>query len=204
MDSYLSPAAKKMKEDITTFMVKVNPTLYEFHEKSAFPHHLIPEIAQLGVVGADYSKEFGGKDFTIFEMGSLMYEFARRDASVATFFLLHHSLGNYTLLKLAQPALRDKIFAETLNVSKVLAWALTEPETGSDASSIQSTAKKVDGGYLLNGCKRWIGNATFSDFILVWARNLAENGAIQCFLLRKGSKGLKTSKIEHKVALRAV
>jgi len=89
-------------------------------------------------------------------------------------------------------------------LTKVLAWALTEPETGSDASSIQSTAKKVPGGYLLNGRKRWIGNATFSDYILVWARNLAEESKVQCFLLRKGTKGLKTSKIEHKVALRAV
>lgn len=56
----------------------------------------------------------------------------------------------------------------------------------------------------MNGKKRWIGNATFSDYILVWARNLAEDGKIQCFLLRKGTKGLKTAKIENKIALRAV
>ena len=159
-------------------MTKVNPTLYDFHEKSSFPFHLIPEIASLGVIGADYPKEIGGKNFTIMEMGSIMYEFARRDASIATFFLLHHSLGNYTVYKLAQPSLRDKIFKESLPLSKVLAWALTEPDTGSDASSIQTTATKTQGGYLLSGRKRWIGNATFADYILVWARNLNENGAV--------------------------
>ena len=59
-----------------------------------------------------------------------------------------------------------------------MAWALTEPENGSDASSIQTTATKVEGGYLLSGKKRWIGNATFSDYICVWARNSSEGGKI--------------------------
>jgi len=101
MDSHLSEEAKQIKEEVSKFMVRINPTLYEFHEKMTFPHHLIPQIAQLGIVGADYPKEMGGKGFCIFEMGSIMYEFARRDASIATFFLLHHSLGNYTVFKLA-------------------------------------------------------------------------------------------------------
>ena len=178
MDENLSSEAKVIKKKISDFMIQVNPILYEYHETTTFPHHLIPEIAKLGVVGADYPKALGGKGFNIFEMGSLMYEFARRDASIATFFLLHHSLGNYTVFKLAQPSLQAKIFKDSLPLNKVLAWALTEPENGSDASSIQSTAKKVQGGYLLNGRKRWIGNATFSDYILIWARNIAENGAI--------------------------
>ena len=63
-------------------------------------------------------------------------------------------------------------------LNKVIAWALTEPEIGSDASSITTSAKKVPGGYLICGRKRWIGNATFADFILVWARNEAEGGKI--------------------------
>jgi len=83
-----------------------------------------------------------------------------------------------------------------------MAWALTEPETGSDASSIRTTAKKVEGGYLLNGRKRWIGNGTFADYIACWARNESDNGRIQCFLLRKGNPGLTTGKIEKKMSLR--
>lgn len=75
-------------------------------------------------------------------------------------------------------------------LKKVMAWALTEPDNGSDASSIQTTAKKVDGGYSITGRKRWIGNATFADYILVWARNEAAGGKVQCFLVRKGSEGL--------------
>ena len=67
---------------------------------------------------------------------------------------------------------------ECVPLNKVLAWALTEPENGSDASSIETFAVKTEGGYLLSGQKRWIGNATFSDYICVWARNQDEGGKI--------------------------
>ena len=60
---------------------------------------------------------------------------------------------------------------ECIALVKVIAWALTEPDNGSDASGLKTYAKKVEGGYLLSGQKRWIGNATFSDYICVWARN---------------------------------
>ena len=89
-------------------------------------------------------------------------------------------------------------------LKKVMAWALTEPSNGSDASSIETTATKTEGGYLLSGQKRWIGNATFSDYICFWARNLNEGGKIQCFLVSKGQQGLLTKKIDRKLALRAV
>ena len=97
-----------------------------------------------------------------------------------------------------------RVMADCIPLKKVLAWALTEPENGSDASGLQTTAVKTEGGYLLSGRKRWIGNATFSDYICVWARNQAEGGKIQCFLVQKGQKGLTTKKIERKLALRAV
>ena len=152
--------------------------MYDYTEASSFPHHLIPEIAKLGVVGADCSKEVGGKGLSCPDVGSMFFELAKKDASLATFVLLHHSLGQYTVYKLAQPELREKIFKDTMPLKKVMAWALTEPDTGSDASSIKATAKKTEGGYLLNGRKRWIGNATFADYIACWARNEADGGKV--------------------------
>lgn len=96
------------------------------------------------------------------------------------------------------------MFEECIPLKKVLAWGLTEPENGSDASGLTTTAVKVPGGYKLNGQKRWVGNATFSDYICIWARNKEENGKIQCFLTRQNQPGLVTKKIERKMALRAV
>ena len=81
---------------------------------------------------------------------------------------------------------------------------MTEPDFGSDATSLRTTAKKVEGGYVINGEKRWIGNATFADYIIIWARNESEGGKIQGFLVEKGSKGLTTKKIENKYSLRIV
>lgn len=146
----------------------------------------------------------GGKGLSTVDACACMYELARKDASIATFYLLHHSLGLYTVQKLASDELRSRIMKDCIPLQKVMAWALTEPANGSDASSIETTATKVQGGYELTGKKRWIGNATFSDYICVWARNLDEGGKIQCFMVSKGQKGLKTKKIERKLALRAV
>ena len=89
-------------------------------------------------------------------------------------------------------------------MDKFICFGLTEPNYGSDATSLETYAKKVDGGYLVTGQKRWIGNATFADYIIVWARNQNENNNIQAFVVAKGSKGLKTSKIENKYSLRIV
>lgn len=131
-------------------------------------------MAALKIVGIDTPKEMGGQGLSTADACASIYELARKDASVATFYLLHHSLGLYTIQKLAQPELRQRVMPECIALDKVLAWALTEPDNGSDASGLQTYAKKVDGGYLLTGQKRWIGNATFSDYICVWARNQAE------------------------------
>lgn len=159
-------------------MDEINPTLYENVEKSDFPHHLTERIAALGISGLDTPKSMGGAGLSTVDACACMYELARRDASIATFYLLHHSLGNYTVQKLAGDELRQRVFKETLPLEKVLAWALTEPENGSDASGLTTYAEKVQGGYLLSGRKRWIGNATFSDYICVWARNKNEGNKI--------------------------
>ena len=204
MDEYMGAEAKVIRDKCKAFAEYNNPLMYDYTESSNFPHHLIPEFAKLGLVGADMPKELGGKAMSCPEVGSFFWELAKKDASLATFPLLHHSLGQYTVFKLAQPALRDKILKDTMSMKKILAWALTEPETGSDASNIMTTAKKVPGGYVLNGRKRWIGNATFADYITCWARNEDDGNRIQCFLVRKGNPGLMTGKIERKMSLRAV
>ena len=83
-----------------------------------------------------------------------------------------------------------------MTCKKILCWALTEPENGSDATGLTTRATKVEGGYLINGQKRWIGNGTIADYICCWARNEAIKGhPIQCFLIKGGSKGVTASKI---------
>lgn len=141
---------------------------------------------------------------TQLEIGAMCYELARVDASVGTFVLVHNSLGLTVVDLLGSQEQRARWLPDGIALNKVWCFGLTEPDFGSDATGLKTTAKKVDGGYVINGVKRWIGNATFADYIIVWARNEDEGGKIQAFVVEKGSKGLSTRKIENKYALRMV
>ena len=90
---------------------------------------------------------------------------------------------------------RSKLLPDLVKLEKCISFGLTEPTNGSDASMLQTTAKVVKGGYLISGRKRWIGNATFADYITIWARNEAEGNKVQGFVVTKGSKGLVTKKM---------
>ena len=88
-----------------------------------------------------------------------------------------------------------------MKFEKIFCFGLTEPLNGSDATGLQTTATKTEGGWLLNGTKRWIGNATMGD-VVVWARNTSDGNRIQAFVVEKGSAGFHPTKIEGKMALR--
>lgn len=137
------------------------------------------------------------------ETGIIIFEMAKYDASVATFFLVHHCIGTNCVDYLGNEEQRSRILPEACNLDKFMSFGLTEPLNGSDASGLQTTAKKVEGGYHLTGEKRWIGNATFADYICTWAKNVDDGNRIQCFVVTKGSKGLTTKKIENKYSVRS-
>lgn len=103
---------------------------------------------------------------------------AKRDASIATFVLVHNAIGTNVISCLGDEEQRARLLKESLNMDQVCCFGLTEPLNGSDASSIKTTATKVQGGYLINGEKRWIGNATFAGQICVWARNPDEGNNV--------------------------
>jgi len=93
------------------------------------------------------------------------------------------------------------LLTPALKFDKILCFGLTEPENGSDASGLKTTATKVEGGWRINGRKRWIGNSTFGD-VIVWARNPSDGNRVQAFVVEKGSEGFIPSKMEGKWALR--
>ncbi len=141
---------------------------------------------------------------TNLEVGSIGYQLARYDASISTFVLVHNSIGSSVVDALGDEEPKVRILGDCINMNKFICFGLTEPLYGSDATSMVTTAKKVEGGFVINGSKRWIGNGTFADYIIIWAKNLDDDKRIQAFVVTKGSKGLKTSKIENKYALRMV
>ena len=138
------------------------------------------------------------------EAGAICYELARIDASMMTFLTVHNSIGMAVVDYLGSEEQRQRILPDGIALKKILCFGLTEADYGSDATGLQTTAKKVEGGYVINGEKRWIGNATFADYIIIWAKNVDDKNKIQGFLVEKGSKGLSTKNIENKYALRMV
>jgi len=118
--------------------------------------------------------------------------------------MVHCGLGMSPINQCGSQEQREKILPECIKLNKICSFGLSEPDYGSDATSLKTEARNVEGGFVLNGRKRWIGNATFADYIIIWARNPQENNNIQGFLVTKGSPGLKTTAIKNKYALRMV
>ena len=137
-------------------------------------------------------------------MGAICYEISKIDASIGTFLTVHNSIGMGVVDLLGSEEQRARILPDAIALKKIMSFGLTEPDYGSDATGLKTSAKKVPGGYLITGEKRWIGNGTFADYIIIWARNIEEGNKIQAFVVEKGAKGLKTTKIENKYALRIV
>lgn len=115
---------------------------------------------------------------TNLETGSIAFELAKKDASMATFVCVHNLIGTAVVNALGDEEQKERILGECINMDKFICFGLTEPNYGSDATSLKTTATKCEGGYMLNGSKRWIGNATFADYIVIWARNAEENNKI--------------------------
>jgi len=118
--------------------------------------------------------------------------------------IVQNCLGLSVVDRVGGEEQKKRILPDTIALNKMICFGLTEPTHGSDATGLLTTAKKTEGGFLLTGKKRWIGNATFADYIIVWARNVDEGNKIQGFIVTKGSKGLNTSKIENKYSIRMV
>ena len=130
-----------------------------------------------------------------------MYEMAKFDGSVSTFLLVHNAIGMAVIDALGDDEQKERLLTKGMNFDKIFCFGLTEPDNGSDASALKTSAKKVDGGYVLNGKKRWIGNATLGD-VIVWARNEDDGNRVQAFVVEKGSQGFAPTKMEGKQALK--
>ncbi|XP_073105029.1 acyl-coenzyme A oxidase 4, peroxisomal [Elaeis guineensis] len=181
---------------------EVAPIMAQYWEKAEFPFHVIPKLATLSVAGGTI-KGYGCPGLSITGSALAMAEIARVDASCSTFILAHSSLAMLTIALCGSEAQKQKYLPSLAQLHTVACWALTEPDYGSDASSLKTIATKVAGGWIIDGPKRWIANSTFADVFLVFARNISTN-QINGFIVKKDAPGLRATKIENKIGLRIV
>ncbi|XP_012486237.1 acyl-coenzyme A oxidase 4, peroxisomal [Gossypium raimondii] len=199
----LSPEEQALRKKVRECMEKeVAPIMAEYWEKAEFPFQIVPKLGALHISGGTI-KGYGCPGLSLTGSAIAMAEVARVDASCSTFILVHSSLAMLTIALCGSEEQKQKYLPSLAQLKTVACWALTEPDYGSDASSLKTTATKVEGGWILEGQKRWIGNSTFADVLVIFARNTTTN-QISGYLVKKDSPGLTATKIPNKIGLRIV
>jgi acyl-CoA oxidase len=203
LGALLSPAERGVQARVRAFAEQeIAPVIAGFWERAEFPHALVPGFAALGVGGGSVAGH-GCPGMSMMACAAATVELARVDGSFSTFYLVHAFLAVLTIGLLGSEAQKAELLPDLAALRTVGCWALTEPSNGSDAAALTTVARRAPGGWRLTGRKRWIGNATFADVLVVWARN-AESGQVNAFIVRKGNPGCRVTKIENKIALRCV
>ena len=182
---------------------EVAPIINEYWVREEFPHQLVPRLAELHIMGLPYHG-YGcpGKN-TVLD-GMMMMELARVDSSIATFRGVHSGLAMGSIYLCGSEEQKQRWLPPMARLEKIGAFGLTEPDVGSGTSGgLTTTARREGDSWVLNGQKKWIGNATFSDVTVIWARDLEDN-QVKGFLVEKGTPGFKPEKLKNKIALRVV
>lgn len=135
---------------------------------------------------------------------AMLYELGRADQSLALIMFLQNSLGIAVYEHCCSEEQKARFLPDLISLKKFSCFGLTEPDNGSDATGMQTTARKVEGGYIINGKKRWPGNAVLADYTIVWAKNLSDGNKLQGFVVEKGMKGHTATAVPNKIALRLV
>lgn len=202
--SMLSPEEQALQLKVRTFMeTEIQPIVNDHWTRSAFPFEIIPKLAELNICGGTF-KGYGPLDYSFVMEGVIAMEMARVDCSIATFFGVQNGLAMGSIYTLGSEAQKQEWLPGMQQLKIIGAFGLTEPEVGSGAAGgLTTTAKRVGDKWVLNGQKKWIGNATFADVLVIWARDVDDN-QVKGFLLRKDTPGFSVEKMHDKMALRIV
>lgn len=185
------------------FRTEVAPIVDAYWLKSDFPHQIIPGLAQLGVFGSAIP-EVRQFETSAVARGWIALEMARVDAGAATFVGVQNGLAMGSIDVGGSPEQQQRWLPAMAKGELLGAFGLTEPYSGSDsAKGLRTVARRDSGDWILDGEKRWIGNATFSDFVVIFAKS-AEDGQVKGFVVPTDSQGFTATKIENKIALRTV
>lgn len=204
VEGKLSASDRALQLKIREFLEQeVKPLVNDYWLHDAFPFELIPKLAALNICGHTYTG-YGCAGGSFLMDGIIAAEFGRIDASVATFFGVHSGLAMGSIYLCGSEAQKEEWLPQMQKLEKIGAFGLTEPEVGSGAAGgLTTSCRETADGWVLNGQKKWIGNATFSDLTIIWARNVAD-GEVKGFIVRKGNPGFAVEKIKGKMALRIV
>ncbi len=195
---------RELLSRVRAFMTReVEPIINDHWTRASFPHELMPGIAELGIAGLAYDGPGCPARGALVD-GMVAMELGRVDPSIATFMGVHGGLAMGSVNLCGSEEQRERWLPAMARLELVGAFGLTEPEHGSDISQGLATSARREGDdWILNGEKKWIGNAAFADLVVIWARD-EEDGQVKGFIVEKGTDGMTFDKQEDKIALRVV
>ena len=182
---------------------EILPVVNDYWERGEFPFELVEKLRDLEIVG-DGMSGYGTVPMTAVGQGLVSYELGRLDGSIGTFLGVHVGLAMKSIYLLGSEAQRERWLPAMARLETIGAFALTEPDHGSDSVALETTARRdSDGTWVISGRKRWPGNAVWCDVIVVFARDV-EDRRVKAFVVHKDDPGFHASKIDGKLALRMV
>ncbi|MDX2645091.1 acyl-CoA dehydrogenase family protein [Streptomyces sp. PA03-1a] len=198
----LTDEQKALRQRVRDFMDhEVTPIINPYWERAEFPFPLLPKLAELGIAGFQISG-YGCPGMSNVTAGLVILELARGDLSISTFTGVHSALAMMSIALLGSEEQKQRFLPPMARLEKIGAFGLTEPAHGTDVVKLETTARRDGDGYVLNGHKRWIGNTSFADYVIIWARG--EDGHVGGYVAVKDTPGFDVEVITGKTALRCV
>jgi glutaryl-CoA dehydrogenase len=203
LDDLLSDDERAIRDRVRAFADReVLPIINDYWERAEFPFELIPKLAELEVAGTVIDG-YGCPGMSRLAAGLVTRELSRADGSVNTFFGVHSGLAMGAIALLGSEEQKERWLPSMARLETIGAFALTEPRHGSDSVALETTVRRCGDAYVINGEKRWIGNASFADVTIVWARD--EDGHVGAYLVEKETPGFDPGAlITGKIGKRAV
>jgi glutaryl-CoA dehydrogenase len=198
----LSEEEKAVRDRVREYVDReVIPGAADHWDRAEFPFEVLPGLGELGVLGGTFPEKYGCAGWNNVAYGLAIAELARGSGSVATFVHVQSGLAMTAIHELGSEEQKRRWLPAMARCEKIGCFGLTEPEAGSDPGSLGTTAVERDGGYILEGEKKWIGNASFSDVAVIWART--EEGKVLGFLVETDTPGFRADVLPRKGSQRA-
>jgi glutaryl-CoA dehydrogenase len=202
LEELLTDEEREVRDRVRAFADReVIPVINDYWDKAQFPFELIPKIAELNIAGTTL-EGYSCPGMSHVAAGLVAAEMARGDGSLNTFFGVHSGLAMGSIAMLGSEEQKETWLPPMASMEKIGAFGLTEPNHGSDIVRLETRARREGDEYVIDGEKRWIGNASFADVTIIWARD--DDGEVGGFLVEKGTEGFSAEVMTGKMGKRAV
>ncbi|RMH93715.1 MAG: acyl-CoA dehydrogenase [Calditrichaeota bacterium] len=201
IDDLLSDEEKMIRATVREWVDEnVMPIIEDCYQKATFPTHLIPQMAELGLFGANLPEKYGCAGVNNVAYGLMMQELERGDSGIRSCASVQGALVMYPIYKYGSEKQRQHYLPRLARGEMIGCFGLTEPDYGSNPGGMVTTAVKDGNSYILNGAKMWITNGSIADVAVVWAK---VDGVIRGFLVERGTPGFSAPEMKNKHSLRA-